>query len=139
MRYVITKMVEGVMTVDIRTEAFRITARLSIIDFKGSDDWIKKFMKRINLSIRARTSVEQPLPHDHQEKIKQFHEKVMAEAANIPDYSFGNFDEVPAPFDIVRSRTIDVKGKYDISIVTIAHEKKAILRLYLELSCPKGS
>ena len=81
-------------------------------------------MKRSNLSIKARTSVGQPLPHDHQEKIKQFHEKVMVEAANISDYNLGNFDEVPASFDIVRSRTINVKGEDNISIVTIEHEKK---------------
>ena len=68
-------------------------------------------MKRNDLSVREMNSIGQLLSYDHQDKIKVFREKLMAEAANIPDYNLGNFDEIPVPFDVAGSRTIDVNEK----------------------------
>ena len=71
-------------------------------------------MNGSNLSIRARTSVGRPLPRDHQERIKEFRERVMAETGNIFGHNLDNFDEIPVPLDIVGSRTADMKGKDNI-------------------------
>ena len=113
----------AVNTVMIRVEARAIAARLGLQEFAGTKHWCHSFMRRADLSVRCRTSVGQPLPADHQQKIDNFREFVNDQAFCISPHQLGNMDEVPVPFDVVMNRTVDVKGKDNVFISSTGHEK----------------
>lgn len=45
-------------------------------DFKASDGWLRKFMTRNNLVLRAKTTLAQTLPVNLEEKIARFRQSV---------------------------------------------------------------
>uniref|UniRef100_A0A0N5BCA4 DDE-1 domain-containing protein n=1 Tax=Strongyloides papillosus TaxID=174720 RepID=A0A0N5BCA4_STREA len=92
-------------------------------NFVASSQWCQNFLRRNDLSLRRRTSVGQPLPENHLEKIRSFRNFVMEETRNIAPCNIGNFDEVPVPFDIVYERTVHAKGDDCVKIDTTGHEK----------------
>lgn len=114
-----------VSTKMIRMEAKKIAkTKLKITDFKGSDQWCNRFMKRHRLSVRATTSVGQKLPIDWEEKIASF--KLFVNnyvKSGIVSQQIGNMDEIPVSFDMVGSHTVDNTGAQDIKISTTGHEK----------------
>uniref|UniRef100_A0A7I5ED94 HTH CENPB-type domain-containing protein n=1 Tax=Haemonchus contortus TaxID=6289 RepID=A0A7I5ED94_HAECO len=58
--------------------------------------------------------------------------ELAAEALNISPSNLGGIDEVPALFDIVYERAVDVKGRENIKIDYTGHEKSnltVVLRL----------
>ena len=66
--------------VAISTQVIRLKA-LSLIkasnpEFKASDGWVRKFMKRNDLVLRVRTHISQNLPKDLEEKIRVFRTEV---------------------------------------------------------------
>lgn len=68
------------LTVAVSKRTLRLKA-LSLIkphlsDFKASDGWMKKFMRRNNLVLRAGTSLAQSLPGDLEEKVRAFHQSI---------------------------------------------------------------
>jgi transposase-like protein len=59
----------GVSTTQIRLKAVTMAQEFSIVDFTGGPSWCLRFMRRKQLSIRARTTVCQNLPADFEEKL----------------------------------------------------------------------
>ena len=113
-----------VTTKDIQHEARTKAIEWDIDDFHGSDHWCQSFMKRNGFSVRRRTSVGQPLPSNYRDKIAAFRNFVKQHAYDIPHSQVVNFDEVPVPFDIVGGRTVDIKGKNEVSVDSTGKEKK---------------
>lgn len=94
-------------------------------NFKASNGWTQKFMKRHGLAIRQRTKIAQKLPNDLEEKIASFHTFIINQRKqiNFELSQIGNMDETPMWFDLPANRTIDSKGKHTVQIRTTGHEK----------------
>lgn len=115
----------GVSTVQIRLKAKTIAREMNIKDFKGGPSWCFRFMKRKNLSVRARTTLCQQLPPDYQEKVENFHkfvEKKIQENSIGPD-DIINMDEVPLTFDLPLTRTVNKTGASSVLLKTTGHER----------------
>jgi transposase-like protein len=112
-----------VSTVDIRLMARKIAIERGIDGFRGGINWCYRFMKRNQLSVRAVTSVGQPLPTGWEEKVALFRDYVSKRKENVDLSQFGNMDEVPVSFDMPDTRTVDVRGKEDIILTTTGSEK----------------
>ena len=106
----------------------------SLPNFKASDGWLRKFLSRNNLVLRAKTSMAQMLPCDLEEKIDHFRQNVryIRESGDFPYNLIANMDETPAYFDTVPSKTVDKKGKKSIIVRTTKSEKRHITAV---LSC----
>ena len=96
--------------------------------FKASDGWLRKFMTRNNLVLRACTSMSQTLPKDIEEKIGTFCQQIrhVRENSDFPYALIANMDETPIYLDIVPSKTVDRKGKKSIRVRTTNSEKRHI-------------
>jgi len=94
-------------------------------NFKASQGWCSRFMKRKNLVLCQRTHIAQKLPADLDKKVESFHKFVINERKeyDYPLISIGNMDETPMTFDAPGNRTIDVKGSKTITIRTSGAEK----------------
>ncbi len=103
-------------------------------NFKASDGWVRKFIRRHNLVLRARTSVAQKLPSDLEDKIETFYVDVRTERQkyDYPKELIGNKDETPIYFDMVPSRTLDKKGVKEVRVKTTGAEKR---RVTVVLAC----
>ena len=62
----------GVSRALIRLEALKVARKLKIKDFKASEGWCTKFMRRNSYSIRRPTKIAQKLPKHHENKIIDF-------------------------------------------------------------------
>ena len=82
-------------------------------NFKASNGWVKGFMRRHNLVLRANTSIAQQLLKDLENKIGEFRRQVnhVRQNGDFPYELFGNMDETPVYMDMVPSKTVDVKEK----------------------------
>ena len=82
-------------------------------ELKASDGWLRKFLSRNNLVLRAKTSMVQVLPCDLEDKIAQFCQNVyyVRENGDFPYDLIANMDETPAYFDIVPSKTKQKRRK----------------------------
>ena len=102
--------------------------------FKASNHWCQRFMKRDGLSLRQKTTLAQRLPPDYEEKIVQFHQYVIRQrqAHNYPLHLVGNMDEVPVQFDMPSNRTVNAVGDKTVKIRTTGNEKN---RLTVVLAC----
>ena len=82
-------------------------------NFKASNGWIKGFMRRHNLVLRAKTSIVQQLPKDLENKIGEFRRQVnhVRQNGDFPYELIGNMDETLVYVDMVPSKTVDVKGE----------------------------
>jgi transposase-like protein len=112
-----------VSTVTIILKAKEIAEKNSIVNFKGSQMWCHRFMRRHRLSVRAVTSVGQKLPVHWEEKMASFKLFVENAKSGVELQHFGNMDEVPVSFHITSNYTVDEKGSQDIRISTTGNEK----------------
>ena len=79
-------------------------------NFKSSNGWCNRFMKRNQLSVRAVTSVGQKLPNDWKKKMENFKIFINEKKVGINIQHIGNMDEVPISFDMPGNFTVDLKG-----------------------------
>jgi transposase-like protein len=105
-------------------KAVTMAEEFLITDFTGGRSWCLRFMRRKQLSIRARTTVCQNLPAEFEEKLSTFR-KYCQDKVN--DYSIHpdhviNMDEVPLTFYLPMNRTVEKTGSSTISLKT-GHEK----------------
>ena len=109
----------------VRIEAKKIAKRLHITSFPGSEGWLRRFMKRWNLSNRRRTTLAQRLPEDLQDKVLGFQRYIINKRKTnaYPLSHIGNMDETPCSFDMVGSTTVNAKGEKTVRIKTTGHEK----------------
>ena len=102
----------SVSTVTIRLKAKVIAEDMNIENFDGGPSWCFRFMKRRQLSIRARTTVAQQLPADYKEKLAIFRTYCINKITEkkIQPNHITNMDEVPLTFDIPMNHTVEKKG-----------------------------
>lgn len=113
--------------------AYKKVKALSLIksvlpNFKVSEGWFRKFLRRNDLVLRARTHISQTLPKDLELKVSAFHQEV-ASIFGSSDYPLEfvcNMDETPVFLDLVPNRVVDKKGKKTINVRTTGSEKNRI-------------
>ena len=118
--------------VAVSTQLIRLKA-LSLIkdihpNFKASDGWVRKFMKRNDLVVHVRTHISQKLPMDLEEKIKCFQAEVekIRENSDYPLEYICNMDETPVFLDLIPNKVVDRKGKKTVRVRTTGSEKNRI-------------
>ena len=112
-----------VSTIDVKVKALKIAEERHISDFKGTNKWCNKFMKRCDLSVRAVSSLGQPLPLEWEALQESFKSFVESKIIGIDLQHIGNMDEVPMSFDMPSRFTIDQKGSENVKITTTGSEK----------------
>ena len=102
--------------------------------FKASNHWCQRFMKRNGLSLRQKTTLAQRLPSDYEEKIVQFQRFIIKQrrAHSYPLHLMANMDESPIQFDMPSTRTVSKTGEKTVKIRTTGNEKN---RLTVVLTC----
>ena len=124
----------GVSRALIRLEALKVARKLKIKDFKASEGWCTKFMRRNSYSIRRPTKIAQKLPKHHENKIIDF-QRFVIQQRHQNDYDMcriGNMDETPVYQDMLPSTTVNKKGEPTILLKSTGHEKN---RYTVVLSC----
>ena len=103
----------------------RLTIQPSTPSFQGTRGWVQKFMRRNNLSLRAKTSIAQKLPAALEEKMATFIRSVrdIRKELKYPDSMIVNMDETPTYFDTTTNKTINQKGAKTVSIRSTGAEK----------------
>ena len=80
----------GVSRVQISLEALKAAKELKIADFKSSEGWCSRFMKRNEYCLRAPTNIAQKLPAHYVEKITSFQRFVIKERTQT---NYGNIHQ----------------------------------------------
>jgi hypothetical protein len=119
----------------IRMKALEIATSLKIPrqDFKASNGWAARFMRRKGLALRRRTTLAKKLPTDYVEKLIAY-QRYIINLCRKHDYvlgQMGNADETPVFFDMPANTTVDTKGSKSVLNKTTGHGK---LRITVMLS-----
>lgn len=93
-------------------------------NFTASYGWVQKFMKRHELTLRARTSISQKLPSDYKEQVCDFLEFMRRNRRRHEPVYIMNMDETPLYFDNVPNRTVAQKGVKTVRMLSTGGEKK---------------
>jgi len=99
-------------------EARKHANLMNLKDFKGSANWVYKFMKRNRIVRRAVTSIGQNLPDDWESKMNSFRKYVTENKQDLGLDQIGNMDEVPVTFDMPARFTLEEKGQSDVRVAT---------------------
>lgn len=126
-RFIREKRASGraITTVIIRRKAKEIAKEHGLTNFVGGPSWCNRFMKRVGLSIRARTSVGQRTPDNWEELMASFVDFTSrhVNTLHIDHDKIINMDEVPMAFDAPMTRTVANKGDKTVIITTTGHER----------------
>lgn len=97
-------------------------------NFKATRGWCERFMRRVGLSLRRRTSICQKLPSDFEQKLLNFQRHVIQlRKKSIYDFKhIGNADETPVFFDMPRNYTVNMKGAKEVKIMSAGYEKQRV-------------
>jgi hypothetical protein len=114
----------------IRMKALEIATHLKIPrqDFKASNGWAVRFMRRKGLALRRRTTLVQKLPTDYVEKLIAYQRHII-NLRRKHDYllrQIGNTDETLVFFDMPANITVDTKGSKSVLVKRTGHEKLRI-------------
>ena len=95
--------------------------------FKASNHWCQRFMKRNGLSLRQKTTLAQRLPPDYEEKIVPFQWLIIKQrrAHSYQLHLVANMDESPIQFDMPSDRTVSKTGEKTVKIQTTGNEKES--------------
>ena len=96
--------------------------------FRASEGWLQKFLKRHSLSLRRTTSIQQKLPADLEKKLERFMQDVKAlrEIHQFPDNLIINMDETPIYFDMPKAHTIAKTGAREVRVRGTKGGKKRV-------------
>lgn len=97
-------------------------------NFKASEGWCRKFMRRHGFALRRRTSVCQKLPVHFEDKLLEFQRYIINLRKNRT-YTFnniGNADETPIYFDMPRACVVNEKGAKEVKVLTTGYEKQRV-------------
>lgn len=94
--------------------------------FKASAGWVRRFLKRKDLSFRRRTTLCQRLPEDYTDKVLSFHKYVIGlrHQHNYLLSQIGNADQTPVWFDCPENYTVELKGKKSVAVRTTGAERQ---------------
>ena len=114
--------------------ATKMAEEIGLTEFMASRGWMFKFMNRLNLSIRRRTTTGQSLPHDLENKIRNFvtFNKKQINLNSLQPAMISNMDETPIWADMPYATTVDSKDVHTVPIKTTGHEKTNSLFVSLE-------
>ncbi|KAJ8867768.1 hypothetical protein PR048_031571 [Dryococelus australis] len=118
----------SVSTEMFQLEACKIAHKLNIklVKFKESYGWVRRFMKRKQLSIRQRTTLAQKILEEYDKKLLGFQWYVIALRKN-KDYllsQIGNADQTPVWFDMPESMTVSVVDERSVPVKTTGADKQ---------------
>lgn len=117
----------------LSTEMLRIKAlaiachmNISLMDFKASEGWLRRFMKRQQLGIRRRTTLCQRLPREYDDKVIKFHRFVNALRAEHEYHldQIGNADQTPVWFYAPQNTTVNQTGAKSVLVRTSGAERQ---------------
>ena len=96
--------------------------------FQASEGWLRKFMCRHSIVLRAKTSVAQKLPKDLEAKIEAFYRDAQTRRENgkYPKEMIGNMDETPLYFDMIPSRSLEKRGAKEVRVKSTGAQKRHI-------------
>ena len=121
----------------VRLKAFEISKdpkyKSPAGQFKASNHWSQRLMKRNGLSLRQKTMLAQHLI-DYEEKIVQLQRFIIKQrrAHSYPLHLVANMDKSPTQFDMPSNRTVSKTGKKTVKIRTTGNEKN---HLTVVLTC----
>ena len=97
-------------------------------DFKASNGWLDKFLKRNGFSLRKRTTVCQRTPDEYIPKLVSFvyHLGEVRKNGKYPDKNVYVMDELSLWLEPLSETTISVKGDKNIPILSSGSEKMRI-------------
>jgi hypothetical protein len=122
----------------IRMKALEIVTSLKIPwqDFKASNGWALRFMRRKGLALCRRTTLAEKLPTDYIEKLIAYQRHII-NLRQKHDYllgQMGNAGETPVFFDMLTNTTVDTKGSKSVLVKITGHEKLRITVMLLVLA-----
>ena len=113
----------------IRQKALESANEKGNTDFKASEGWCTKFMKRNGFCIRRKTSQSQRLPSELCDKIVQFFtydRQYFKTFPKIQEHNIVAMDETSVLLENVSSSTVTSKGEKAVVMKTTGHEKAAV-------------
>ena len=101
LRHVSTKLIQVWST--------KMAEKISLTEFKSSRSWLLNFMKGYNLSIKWRTTTEQSLSRDLEDKIRNFvaFNKKQIDVNSLQPAMIANMNETPIWEDMPIAITVD--------------------------------
>ena len=105
-----------------------LTIPPSYPSFQGTRGWVQKFMRRNNLSLRAKTSIAQKLSAALEEKMATFLQTVrqVRKDSKYPDNMIVNMDETPMYFDMTTNKTVNLNSAKTVSVRSTGAEKSRL-------------
>ena len=99
--------------------------KISLTEFMASRSWLFNFMERYNFSIRRQTTTGQSLPHNLENKIRNFvaFNKKQIDLNSLQPAMIANMDETPIWADMPSATTVDSRSVHTVPIKTTGHEK----------------
>ena len=118
----------------IRIKATAIACEKNLRNFKATNSWCTRFLRRKNFVLRQKTKIAQKLLEDLEEKITSFHRFIIKRRRemNYDLVHIGNMDETPVWFDMPSAKTVNSKGQKTVLVNTTGHEKS---RFTVVLTC----
>ena len=93
---------------------------------KASPGWYTKWKHRHAISMRAKTTLDQRLPANMEDKVVEFHRFVLR-ARQRCDYESSqtlNMDETPMRFELPVTRTLEFTGNRTVPILSCGGDKQ---------------
>lgn len=128
--WVYTRREQGIRVtgVAVKREALRLNLQNGTQGFKASYGWLRRFMKRHNISFRVATHTAQKLPAELEEKRQNFFRFIirMRKQRGYDLKFIGNMDETPVYLDMPGTRTLHTVGDKTIAMRSTGHEKERV-------------
>jgi hypothetical protein len=116
----------GVTPGMLKAKACAVAKAETVDNFGGSDGWLRRWKKRYDVSLRAKTSMCQKLPPAYMDKITCFQRTVVRLRVEhcVSDIALlANMDQTPMYFDMPDSNTLAKKGVREVRLVTCGAQK----------------
>ena len=127
--FLIEERVAGrpVMNRDLTRKALQVATELALPDtFKASPMWLKRWKKRNQVSLRCGTNDAQKVPEDYHAQIWNFRAQIIRSHLrhDLAKFEVVNMDQTMCRFDMVPTRTNDIRGTRRIRITHTRANKK---------------
>lgn len=102
----------------LQEQARKLASEAKLGNFNASSQYLSRWKKRFNVSLRAATNDSQKLPIDHAEAVSAFRRTVgtLRLQHDYSDFSIANMDQTMVRMDQPASRTNNVAGEASIRI-----------------------
>lgn len=102
----------------LQEKAMQLASEAKLGNFNASHQYLSRWKKRFNVSLRAATSDSQKLPIDHAEAVSAFRRSVgmLRLQHDYSDHSIANMDQTMVRMDEPATRTNNITGEASIRI-----------------------